>query len=195
MAAPVHCAACGEGVEAYPVDLGGGASELRCLQCGLPLEKRPAGASAARFRRVLVADDSPFFLASLEETLTSRRLAGEILKARDGAEAVEMAAAALRERRPPALVILDLLMPRLNGLHAAIALRAVERAFGAHRADILFLSGRRLDATLRPLLEELAPAYYLNKGSDGAALPQRLEEVLVALGAASKAGRRGVIAP
>ncbi|MBE0618002.1 MAG: response regulator [Proteobacteria bacterium] len=191
MAGRTNCAACGEAVEAYSVDLGGGASELRCLQCGLPLERRASGQAAARFRRVLVADDSPFFLASLEEALSSRRLAGEILKAGDGAEAVEMATTALRERRPPALVILDLLMPRLNGLHAAVALRAVERAFGAHRSHILFLSGRRLDAALRPLLDDVAPAHYLNKGSAAAALPQRLEEVLVAISAGSGEGRHG----
>lgn len=177
----VACAACGETVETYDVDLGGGTRELRCVQCGMPLAKSPVREGLVRFRRVLVADDSAFFLKALEETLRSRRLAGEVLAARDGAEAVEKATAALREKRPVSLAILDLLMPRLNGLHAAVALRAVERGFGAASAGVLFLSGRRLDASLRPILEELAPAYYLNKGTDGAALHRRLEEVLVAL--------------
>lgn len=175
------CAACGESVETYDVDLGGGAREVRCAQCGMPLAKSAGREGLVRFRRVLVADDSAFFLKALEETLRSRRLAGEVVGARDGAEAVEKATAALCEKRPVSLAILDLLMPRLNGLHAAVALRAVERGFGAAPAGVLFLSGRRLDPTLRPVLDELAPAFYLNKGTDGAALHRRLEEVLVAI--------------
>ncbi|MBI5016736.1 MAG: response regulator [Deltaproteobacteria bacterium] len=177
MGATYHCEACGEKVQGYDVDLGG-VTEVRCLSCGLPLEKR-ARAAPERFRRVLVADDSPFFTQGLEAFLTSRRLAGEILVARDGAEAIERATAALRERRGVSLAILDLLMPRLSGMHTAVALRAVERGFGAARCAVVFLSSRRIDESFRPLLSELKPAYYVNKsaGEDGL-LGERFEAIL-----------------
>lgn len=180
MAKTHHCEACGEGVAGYEVNLGG-VTEVRCLSCGLPLERRPQG-SVDRFRRVLVADDSAFFTQGLESFLLSRRLAGEVLLARDGAEAVEKATGALRDRKPVSLAILDFLMPRLNGLHAAMALRAVERAFGSHRCAIVFLSSRRIDEGFKPILDELKPAYYVNKGAgEGGLLGDRLEGILRAV--------------
>ncbi len=176
----MRCAACGEDVESYEVDLGG-RTETRCLRCGLPLAKGGDG-ERRRFRRVLVADDSAFFTEAVAEILAGSGLAGEVLRARDGAEAVEVTARALRERRPISLAVIDLVMPRLNGFQAAVALRAVERAFGARAANVIFLSSRRLDPSLQPLLTELAPAQYVNKsGGDGRPLAERLTEVLSAV--------------
>lgn len=176
----MRCPACGEDVESYEVDLGG-LTEVRCLRCGLPLAKRGDGART-RFRRVLVADDSAFFTQAVTEMLRDGGLAGEVVRAQDGSEAVEVAARALRERRPVSLAVIDLMMPRLNGLQVAVAMRAVERAFGARPAPVLFLSSRRLDASLQPLLAEISPAYYLNKGAgDGRPLAERLAEVLAAV--------------
>jgi CheY-like chemotaxis protein len=189
MAETYQCEACGEGVTGYEVNLGG-MTEVRCLSCGLPLERRPQVA-LDRFRRVLVADDSAFFTQSLESFLLSRRLAGEVLVARDGAEAVERATAALRDRKPVSLAVLDLLMPRLNGLHAAVAMRAVERAFGPHRSALLFLSSRKIDDGFRPILDELMPAYYVNKSAgDGGLLGDRLEGILRAVAPPAARGDR-----
>lgn len=182
MTARLHCPACGEGVDSYDVDLGG-LTETRCLSCGLPLERR-LESGATRFRRVLVADDSAFFTEGVTDFLSARGLAGEVLRAGDGGEAVAAVTGALRDRRPLDLVVLDLLMPRLDGFHAAIATRAVEQAFRSPRSAILFLSSRRIDPKMKPLLHELAPAYYLNKGAGGQLLGRRLEEVLRAIGAA-----------
>ncbi|MBI5445998.1 MAG: response regulator [Deltaproteobacteria bacterium] len=176
-----RCEACGEGVEGYTVELGGGVSEVRCLSCGLPLEK--SGNHRGRFRRVLVADDSPFFTEGLESFLLERKLAGEVSKAPDGAQALELAVVALREKRPFTLAVLDFMMPRLNGFHCAVALRSVEKAFAPSRCAIVFLSSRRLDPSFRPALEELKPAYYVNKGAGGETglLGDRLEAILRAV--------------
>lgn len=186
MAEPRHCAACSAPAEAYEVDLGDGLKEVRCLRCGLPLERLP-GRGPARLRRVLVADDAAFFTRGLAEHLRSSGTAQEVVAASDGAEAVERVTRALHERDPYQLVILDFLMPRLNGLHAAIAVRAVERGLGARPSDLLFLSSRQLDGALQPLLEDLAPAYYLNKGGGtGTLLGPRLDEVIGAIVGAAR---------
>ncbi|MDF1556280.1 MAG: response regulator [Deferrisomatales bacterium] len=174
-----HCAACGEGVQSYEVDLGG-VTETRCASCGLPLQRRTT-TRALRFRRVLLADDSAFFTEGLKGYLVEKGLCNEVTVAGDGAAALGLATAALRERAPYSLVVLDLLMPRLNGIHAAVALRSVERAFGGFRSPILFLSSRRIDPSLKPLLDELQPAFYLNKSSGGPLFDGRLEEVLQAV--------------
>lgn len=175
-----HCAACGEGVEGYEVDLGG-VTEIRCSRCGLPLE-RHATVRPLRFRRVLLADDSAFFTEGLKGYLEERGLCNDVAVAADGAAALGLATAGLRERTPYALVVLDLLMPKLNGIHAAVALRAVEKAFGGFRSPLLFLSSRRIDPSLKPLLDELQPAFYLNKSAGGPLFDGRLEEVLRAVG-------------
>lgn len=174
-----HCAACGEGVQSYDVDLGG-VTETRCASCGLPLQRRPTTRSL-RFRRVLLADDSAFFTEGLKGFLEEKGLCNEVAVAGDGAAALGLATAALRERTPYSLVVLDLLMPRLNGIHSAVALRAVERAFGGFRSPILFLSSRRIDPSLKPLLDDLQPAFYLNKSAGGSLFDGRLEEVLRAV--------------
>lgn len=69
-------------------------------------------------RKILVVDDSHFersVIRSAVEALTKFRVCGE---ASDGAEAIQKA----RELRPD-LVIMDLAMPLMNGVEAAMVLR------------------------------------------------------------------------
>jgi len=58
--------------------------------------------------KILVVDDEPKILKVVEHTL--RREGYEIFTAADGEEAVEMA-----ERLKPDLIVLDLMLPKLNG--------------------------------------------------------------------------------
>jgi DNA-binding response OmpR family regulator len=59
-------------------------------------------------QRILVVDDEPFILRSLAYVL--RREGFEVLEARDGVEAIDVA---LEEK--PDLVFLDVMMPRKSG--------------------------------------------------------------------------------
>jgi len=88
---------------------------------------------AAR-KKILVADDDP----SIREILSIQlaRMGYEVVLADDGAEA-----AAAYEKEAPDLVILDVMMPRLNGLEACQKIRAFEKKSG-RRAPILFLTAR-----------------------------------------------------
>src|SRR5258706_5737392 len=67
--------------------------------------------------RILVADDNPYFLPVLRSSLETHGyvVCGE---AADGVAAIERA----KELRPD-LVILDLAMPRLNGMETAAVLK------------------------------------------------------------------------
>jgi DNA-binding NarL/FixJ family response regulator len=81
--------------------------------------------------RILLADDHPEFLA-----MTVRLLQGEfhVLKTLGDAQAVVDEAAALN----PDLVVLDISMPGLNGIEAALRLRA-----SGSNAKVVFLTVHR----------------------------------------------------
>src|SRR5262245_9196373 len=75
------------------------------------MEERAGGAGT-----ILVADDDPQILSMVAMRLGSRGY--KVLEARDGAEAMKMA----REETPD-LVVLDVMMPNMNGWEVARALR------------------------------------------------------------------------
>jgi CheY-like chemotaxis protein len=88
---------------------------------------------------VLIVDDDPFIRRLIATTLED--VAGfELREAADGEEALEMAAA-----QPPAIVFLDIDMPRLDGIAACRALR--ERHGGTPRIVMLTAAGREQEAT------------------------------------------------
>ena len=85
-------------------------------------------------RRILIADDE----SSIREILSIQlaRLGYEVLLASDGEEAV-----ALYEKERPDLVLMDLMMPRMDGLKACEQIRAFEKRIN-RRAPVLFLTAR-----------------------------------------------------
>jgi DNA-binding NtrC family response regulator len=87
-------------------------------------------------RPILIADDDLGILQAMESLLSRRH---RVITARDGEEVLERL-----EREPVDLVVLDLLMPLLDGEGALVALR--ERGF---RMPVIVMSahGDRLGAT------------------------------------------------
>jgi len=79
--------------------------------------------------RILIADDDPQFLRALRITLGARGY--EVLLARDGQHALEMAI-----DHKPDIILLDLGMPRLDGV------KVIEAVRGWSSAPILVISGR-----------------------------------------------------
>ena len=84
-----------------------------------PGRPAPSAWPSVAAAHVLVADDSPTNVFVLAGML--RVLGIPAVCAANGAEAVEMARA-----RPPALVFMDMQMPRLDGIAAARAIRAAD---------------------------------------------------------------------
>lgn len=85
-------------------------------------------------RKILVADDEN----SIREILSIQlaRMGYEVVLAGDGVEAV-----AAYEAEKPDLVLLDVMMPRLNGLNACQQIRTLEKKSG-RRVPVLFLTAR-----------------------------------------------------
>jgi DNA-binding NarL/FixJ family response regulator len=110
--------------------------------------------------RVLIADDDQAYLESLRVLIESRPELAVVGVARDGQEALDLAAAV-----EPDAVVLDLHMPRVDGVEAVSRLRkqsrslclialtgdtdaALHRAATAAGADGVFLKGQLLDNLL-----------------------------------------------
>lgn len=85
-------------------------------------------------RKILVVDDD----ASIREILSTQlaRLGYDVELAADGQEGLDAFKAA-----PPDLVLMDVMMPVLDGLTACQKMRAAERK-GGRRIPILFLTAR-----------------------------------------------------
>ncbi|MCR4294703.1 MAG: response regulator transcription factor [Elusimicrobia bacterium] len=86
-------------------------------------------------RKILVVDDDPSIREILSIQLT--RLGFTVATADDGLEAV-----AAFKADAPDVILMDLMMPRLDGLAACQEIRAVEKKAGAKRTPVLFLTAR-----------------------------------------------------
>lgn len=64
-------------------------------------------------KRVLIAEDNELLANLWKNALRMRMAAVEVIVARDGQEAVDMA-----ERHKPDLILMDVMMPKIDGLEA-----------------------------------------------------------------------------
>ena len=71
-------------------------------------------------------------------------------------------------------------MQILNGVNAAIAMRAVEKGLGLQPIPILFFTGQKCDENFQKVLDYCKPAQYVNKGvnSTPELLASRVTEVI-----------------
>jgi DNA-binding response OmpR family regulator len=99
--------------------------------------------------KILIADDEPNILISLEYLM--KREGFEVLLARDGQEAIDTI---LRE--VPALVLLDVMMPRKSGLEVCQELRARPEL---QSVQILMLTAKGRDTDIAKGLALGANAY------------------------------------
>src|SRR5579871_822943 len=79
---------------------------------------------------ILVVDDHPLFRRGLREAIEENPRFKIVGEASDGAEAMEVLAA-----RKPAIAVLDIDMPRLNGLEMARELQKI-----SHPVSVIFLT-------------------------------------------------------
>src|SRR5687768_17136127 len=78
---------------------------------------RPRRRADTDMKRVLIAEDEPSIVLSLEFLLSAAGY--EVLIAKNGAEAI-----ALAEKHKPDLLVLDIMLPVVNGFEVCSVLRA-----------------------------------------------------------------------
>lgn len=75
-------------------------------------------------RPIMLIEDNPMDLDLTRRAFARRRLANPLVIARDGAEAVAMIAAWPPDKQPPSVVLLDLKLPKVDGLEVLRQIRA-----------------------------------------------------------------------
>jgi PAS domain S-box-containing protein len=128
----------------------------------------PAVPAAHATARLLLVDDEELIRALGEAML--RHLGYEVIACADGVEAVAYYRSHWQEI---ALVILDVVMPRLGGRETLAELRAINPA-----VKVLVSSGYSIDGEAKELLENGAQAF-LQKPFSRADLSQKVAELLV----------------
>ena len=118
-------------------------------------------------KTILIADDDPTIIKLLQVNLEMEGYT--VVCAYDGQDAVEKAQA-----HPPDLVLLDIMMPRMDGWAAREALSAVPEL---KDTPVIFLSARAQQADLRRGYEA-GVAAYVTKPFDPTELLDIIEQVL-----------------
>jgi len=99
-------------------------------------------------KRVLIADDMDFYRTAVKEALTSGGFE-VVAEACDGEEAIELA-----KKHRPEIVILDMVMPKKNGLEATEEIKIL-----SHSPRIVICSSLRDKEIIREAKEAGADAY------------------------------------
>ena len=119
-------------------------------------------------KRILIVDDEPNIVISLEFLM--KREGFEVAVARDGEEGLQ----AIRSQRPD-LVVLDVMMPKLNGFEVCEAVRA-DRDLDEVR--ILMLTAKGREAEMKKGLGLGADAY-VSKPFSTHALVEKVNALLL----------------
>jgi CheY-like chemotaxis protein len=162
----MFCASCGEQVE-YFVMLSEGDEIKHCSICGLILhQQEPEGPKLKTLQHVVAAEDSTALLKTVSRMLMDKKITKSVDACKNGEEFVGTVVERVKQDLPISLAILDVNMPILNGINAAVILRAIERGYERKRATpILFFTSYKCDDTFKKVLKYCAPAKYINKGT------------------------------
>ncbi len=162
-----YCLCCGEDVP-YNVVVRNERRELTCSYCGftLDIENLWEDSKSSINTYALIAEDSKFTRTLLKELILKKAIASEVMAVTNGLELISEYTKLLKRNVRVSFAIIDLNMPVMDGLTAARTLRALEEKDSIIKVPIVFFSGIKADESFRRKMELLAPAHYVNKGSD-----------------------------
>ena len=123
-------------------------------------------------RRILVAEDDRFLRKAAEMAL--KRQGYTVLTAADGEEALRAAQSEL-----PDLILLDLIMPKVNGFDV---LQALKKEAPTAKIPVIVMSNLGQDRDVQQAMDAGAAAYLIKTDLSLQALVQRVEEALTASG-------------
>jgi signal transduction histidine kinase/DNA-binding response OmpR family regulator len=150
--------------------LGAAAYLLKPLDPGAVLEtlRHVIGEKDHRHKCVLVVDDDPLVAEMLQQTLPDSEFA--LISAADGEEGLQ----AVRDRRPD-VILLDLMMPRLDGFGVIERLRADPEL---RNIPIIVISAKELTPEESQTLKESVAFVMKKQGFDGDLLKEEINSVV-----------------
>lgn len=116
-------------------------------------------------KRIVVADDEPFILSALQDTLSDSY---SVTTASNGAEAVKVAGKVL-----PDLIILDVMMPEMDGLEAC---KNLKRDKATSSIPVILLTAKGQITDIEKGFKSGADAYVVKPFSP-ARLIEKVEEI------------------
>lgn len=183
-----YCAACGENVETFVklrTEYESPTEEECCIHCEMTIEEASPEPEEHQTSvgTILLSDDSPMMREMLKDVIIQNRLAHEVVTSTQGADFLTQFTEMAIEKKELSMVVLDVTMPIFNGVNAAIALRAVEKAFKIKPTPIMFFTAHKCEDSFKKLLAYCRPALYLNKGSSSSPdeLAGRISNVFIQL--------------
>ncbi len=114
--------------------------------------------------KILIAEDSPDHAALLQQVLADY---GECVIAADGKEAVELFSSAWIDKSPFDLICMDILMPKMNGREALLAIRKMESEMGIegfNRVRIVMTTALEDDESIEECLKAGCEGYVFKSG-------------------------------
>jgi CheY-like chemotaxis protein len=123
---------------------------------------------------VITVEDSSLISAILNDVLVGQGLTSRVLAYKNGYEFLGRYVRERKKQTRIGLVFMDVKMPILNGISAAVGMRAHEKAQGLSAVPILFFTSKRCDDMFRKVLVHCAPAMYINKGTSTS--PEHLQD-------------------
>ena len=172
----LFCPSCGEQVE-YFVMLSEGDEIKHCSVCGLILHQEEATEQLKTLQHVVAAEDSTVLLKTVSRMLMDKKISKSVDACKNGEEFITTTVERLKKNQPISLAILDVNMPILNGINAAVIFRAIETGYGKKRpTPILFFTSYKCDDTFKKVLKYCKPAKYINKGAGSS--PEQFAERL-----------------
>lgn len=133
-----------------------------------------------KLETIILAEDSELVRSILKDMIVKKGLSRRVISCDNGFEFVINYIENRTNKTPLGLAILDVVMPVLNGISAAVSARAWEKALGLEPIPILFFTGKRCDDTFKRVIQHTRPAMYINKGTSESAthLETRIEKVI-----------------
>ena len=117
---------------------------------------------------VVVAGYKPELMNIIVEEMSKKNLAREITPCANGEELIIKLIKDLNSSDGGHinLIVLDVPMPYLNGINAAIGIRAIEKTYPEHPpVPILFMTKKPVDDTFKKVIKYVAPAKYAGLGA------------------------------
>ncbi len=177
----IYCPSCGVEVDGYLM-VQKGEEIHHCSICGLviPDEDKPQ-TGLELLKCVALAEDSDTLRRMLEQMFIQQKMAKEVVSGKNGVEFISIVSKRFKDDLPISLALLDVEMPVMSGIQAAISMREMEKTFGRKRkTPILFFTGKPCDDRFKAVLKQLEPSSYVNKGQspDPMELVKRVYKVL-----------------